>query len=258
MGCFHHEDSVRSSLHFSRVRDWSSQTQSSRFSALGRLVERSANYFNWSSPFWWKHPPFSGSTARCQGLLSLHMRVWQIRRRERSAWPVMQEIHGTSSAPLNGQWYHLASRETCQSSCSQRTNGSCSPELQEKRPDGAMLIPWSRSKALAWDVTIPDTYSMSHIQSTFVDSGSTAKHATRMKTLKYQDLNAIHIFYPIAIETAGSWNDQAVELIEEIGWRSAQEMDDPKKTMYLFQRISVAIQRGNALAFINTFDTDNI
>ena len=79
-----------------------------------------------------------------------------------------------------------------------------------------------------------------------------------MKTLKYQGLNATHIFHPIAIETAGSWDDQAVELIEEIGRRSAQETDDPKETTYLFQRISVAIQRGNTLAFTNTCDTDNI
>ena len=79
-----------------------------------------------------------------------------------------------------------------------------------------------------------------------------------MKTLKYQDLNATHFFYPIAIKTAGSWDNQAVELIEEIGRRSAQETDKPKETMYLFQRISVATQRGNALAFTNTFDTDNI
>ena len=57
--------------------------------------------------------------------------------------------------------------------------------------------------------------------------------------LKYQDLNATHIFNPIAIETAGSWDDQAVELREGIGRRSAQETDDPKETMYLFQSISV-------------------
>ena len=119
-------------------------------------------------------------------------------------------------------------------------------------------ITQTRGKTLAWDVTIPDTYAMSHIHSTSVDSGSAAKHAAIMKTIKYQDLNATHIFYPIAIETAGSWDDQAVKLIDEIGRRSAQETDDPKETMYLFQRISIAIQRRNTLAFTNTFDTDNI
>ena len=133
---------------------------------------------------------------------------------------------------------------------------SCSPERQETGWCHAFCM--LRGKALAWDVTILDMCAISHIQSTSVDSGSAAKHAARMKTLKYQDLNATHIFYPIAIETAGSWDDQAVELIEEIGRRSAQETNDLKETMYLFQRISVAIQRENALAFTNTFNTDNI
>ena len=112
-----------------------------------------------------------------------------------------------------------------------------------------------KGQSLTWDVTIPDMNAMSHILSISVDSGSAAKHAARMKTLKNQDLKATHIFYPIAIETAGSWDDQAMELIEEIGRRAAQETDDLTETMYLFQRISVTIQRGNALVFTNTFDT---
>ena len=103
-----------------------------------------------------------------------------------------------------------------------------------KRPDDVTLIPWSRGKALAWDVTISDTYAMSHIQSTSVDSGSAVKQAARIKTLKYQYLDATHIFYPIAFETAGSWDDQAVELMEEICRRSVQETDDPKETTFLF------------------------
>jgi len=28
-----------------------------------------------------------------------------------------------------------------------------------KRPDGVRLLPWARGKALAWDVTVPDTYA---------------------------------------------------------------------------------------------------
>ena len=48
-----------------------------------------------------------------------------------------------------------------------------------------------------------------------------------------------------------------MELIEEIGQRSAMETDDPNETMYLFQRISVAIQKGNALSSINILNMDN-
>ena len=46
-----------------------------------------------------------------------------------------------------------------------------------KRPDGATLIPWSRGKEMAWDVTVPDTYAASHLQSTALEAGSAAKHA---------------------------------------------------------------------------------
>ena len=126
-----------------------------------------------------------------------------------------------------------------------------------KRPDVATLIPWSRGKALSWDVTVPDTYATSHIQSTSVEVCSTAKHAASSKISKYHELSATHIFYSVSIETAGSWDAQAVEHVEEIGRRSAMETDDPNEKMYLFQRISVAIQKGNILSFTNTFDIDN-
>ena len=142
-----------------------------------------------------------------------------------------------------------------QNSCSQRTNGFCSSEWQ--RRDEATLISWSRGKALTWNVTVPDTYATSHIQSTSVEACNAAKHAARSKISKCHELSATHIVYAVSIETVGSLNAKAVELIEEIGRRSAMETDDPNETMYLFQRISVAIQKGNALSFANTFDIDN-
>ena len=110
---------------------------------------------------------------------------------------------------------------------------------------------------MAWDITVPDTYATSHIQSTSAEACSAAKHAARTKIFKYHELNATHIFYPVSIEAAGTWDAQAVGLIEEIIRRSAMETDDPKETMYLFQRISMAIRKVNALSFIYTFDIEN-
>ena len=78
-----------------------------------------------------------------------------------------------------------------------------------------------------------------------------AKRAAAIKTNKCSDITFTHIFYVISIETAGSWDVQEVELMEEIGRRTTAATNDQNETMYLFQRISMAIQRGNALSFFS-------
>ena len=62
-----------------------------------------------------------------------------------------------------------------------------------------------------------------------------------------------HFFAPILIETSGSWNEKAIVTIQEIGRRMTKATNDPNETMYLFQRLSAALQRGNAVSFLNTF-----
>jgi len=64
---------------------------------------------------------------------------------------------------------------------------------------------------------------------------------------------------PTAIETAGSWNQQAIDAIEDIGRRISVITQEPLETIHIFQRISVAIrcvQRSNAVSFMSTFDND--
>ena len=41
--------------------------------------------------------------------------------------------------------------------------------------------------------------------------------AASNKTAKYSELSKTHHFTPIAIETGGSWNDLAIEFINELG-----------------------------------------
>jgi hypothetical protein len=126
-----------------------------------------------------------------------------------------------------------------------------------KRPDGVTLIPWARGKPMAWDVTIPDTFAESHLLETSITPGAAANQAATNKITKYAELSHTHIFFPVAIETAGAWHPTAVELIQEIGRRMTIVTEDPRETSYLFQRLSIALQRGNAVSFRNTFGTTN-
>ena len=58
---------------------------------------------------------------------------------------------------------------------------------------------------------------------------------------------------PVAIETSGVWGRQGFELVNEIGRRIATVTHEPRSTAFLRQRISVAVQRGNAYCVLDTF-----
>ena len=122
-----------------------------------------------------------------------------------------------------------------------------------KRPDGTTILPWARGKPLAWDVTVPDTFADAHVTNSAREAGAAAEHAATNKTSKYSRLTSTHIFYPVAIETAGTWHHQAVELVKEIGRRTTNITGDERETSYLFQQMSIALQRGNAVSFQSTF-----
>jgi len=109
---------------------------------------------------------------------------------------------------------------------------------------------------LAWDVTVPDTYADSHLADTATTAGAAADKAASNKEAKYRQLANSHIFVPVAIETAGTWNNQAVQLVQELGRRMTAVTEDTRETTYLFQRLSVALQRGNAVFFHSTFTTE--
>jgi len=73
--------------------------------------------------------------------------------------------------------------------------------LNGKRPDGSALIPWSRGKPMAWDVTIKDSYAESHIGDTATEASAAANQAAANKNAEYDELASTHIFYPVDIET---------------------------------------------------------
>jgi len=52
---------------------------------------------------------------------------------------------------------------------------------------------------------------------------------------KYSKLLSTHIFCPVAVETAGTWNGLAIELVQEIGRRITAITKDARETVFLFQ-----------------------
>jgi len=120
------------------------------------------------------------------------------------------------------------------------------------RPDGATLIPRTRGKCLAWDATCPDTVAQSHMTATSVTARAAASHASNLKHQKYSALASTHFFVLAAVETFGPWNDEGINFISELGRRITLVTGDPREKSFLFQRISVAIQLGNAASCTGT------
>ena len=85
------------------------------------------------------------------------------------------------------------------------------------------------------------------------EAGAAANHAATNKNTKYSQLSNTHVFVPVAIETRGTCHPQAVELVQEIGRRTANITSDARESTFVFQQLSVALQRGNAVSFQNTF-----
>jgi hypothetical protein len=59
---------------------------------------------------------------------------------------------------------------------------------------------------------------------------------------------------PIAIETLGPWGDDAKKIINEIGQKIQKITNESRSTSYLSQRISIAVQRGNAASVLGTIE----
>jgi len=112
------------------------------------------------------------------------------------------------------------------------------------------------SSCHAWDVTVPDTCAESHIGSTATKPRAAAHKTAQNEIDKYSKLASIHIFYPCAVETAGTWHEVAIELTQEIGRRITTITEDTRETTFLFQRLCMALQRGNAVSFHNTMVTE--
>ena len=57
---------------------------------------------------------------------------------------------------------------------------------------------------------------------------------------------------PVAVETMGSWGQMGLKFVKDLGSRIADVTGETRSTSFLFQSISMAIQRGNATSVSGT------
>ena len=74
--------------------------------------------------------------------------------------------------------------------------------------------------------------------------------------VKYASLSAAYLVQPIALETLGPINESAVEFLNNLGHRIAAISSDDKDGQFLYQRLSIALQRFNAILLHESFVSD--
>ena len=72
-----------------------------------------------------------------------------------------------------------------------------------------------------------------------------AEKADNDKYNKYQELTEDFIVMPVANETFGPWCPDSLDFIKDIGSRITAANGDKRVTSYLFQSISMTVQKGN-------------
>ena len=122
-----------------------------------------------------------------------------------------------------------------------------------KRPDGLTLVPWMSGKCATWDVTVVDTLGGAYLQKSAIQAASAAETAAVRKMEKYRSLVQTYQFVPVAMETLGPMCEEAQEFIGDIGHKISDITSDPRETQFLYQRLSVAIQRFSAVCLSETF-----
>ena len=122
-----------------------------------------------------------------------------------------------------------------------------------KRPDGATQIPMRNGKYLAWDVTVATTLAESYLAASSTLSGSAANMIAARKVDKYRDLPSRFTFQPIAFENLGPASSSTAEFLGFLGRRISLVSGEDKEEAYLWQRISLCLQRFNAILVHQSF-----
>ena len=97
----------------------------------------------------------------------------------------------------------------------------------------------------------------SYVDKAATNAGTVADMAATRKTEKYSSLSSTYLFEPMAVENLGAFSSSTLNVLSDLGRRINDKSGDARETAYLFQRISVAIQRFNSVLLHDTLFVDS-
>ena len=86
-----------------------------------------------------------------------------------------------------------------------------------------------------------------------VSAGLVVEQSSARKLTKYSELDNSRVFVPIALESFGPICAGALTFLSEHERHISVVTEDMRETTFLFQRLSIAIQRFNCILFKSSF-----
>ena len=132
-------------------------------------------------------------------------------------------------------------------------------------PHGLTLISWQGGKSLAWDVTVGSTVAQSYVDRAATSVGVVAEMAYTLfwlaaerKLAKYFNLASNFTFQPIPVENLGAFSLSTLEFLSDLGHKLSSFSGDERASSFLFQPLSVSLQRFNSVLLHDTFVIDDV
>jgi len=119
--------------------------------------------------------------------------------------------------------------------------------------EAILLVPHNLYILIMWDVTVVSTLAdLCRYRSPWMWRGGRTRCCQEMPEIRGHPFS---IHCPcIAMETLGSTNDSAAyRFFEDLGRRISELSGDSREGSFIFQRLSVTIQRSNAALFHESF-----
>jgi len=102
-------------------------------------------------------------------------------------------------------------------------------------------------------VTVVSTLADSYLHASSLSAGGAAEMTSVRKESKYSLLPPDYVFRPVAFETLGSLNSSGFDFLCEVGRQLSVVSGDLRETSFLFQRLSILIQRFNSVHIHESF-----